>query len=116
MNRQEILQKFKDLLSIDATIKNITININIKFPESDCIYPDRREDNVINGNKFYWCLVLNRHNLKSFEVKYMKPYIWKNYDGSAEFAWVDEWGNYCSNIINPVHGDYDDWYVYGWFK
>ena len=114
MNRQEMLLEFKGLIETDSAIANIVKNINKIFPHEECITPDK-EDNVLNGEKYYWCLVLNRHNLKSFEIKYMKPYIWKNEEGISEFAWVDEWGNYYDNIINPIHGDNDDAYVYGMF-
>ena len=113
MNRQEMLLEFKKLAETDNVIANIVKGVNTIFPHTECVSPDFYEDNVVNGEDFYWCLVLNKYDLKSFEIRYMKPYIWKNEDGSSEFGWSDEWGNFYSNIINPIHGDSDDSYVYG---
>ena len=76
------------------------------FPVNKCIVATG-EDGVYECSDYYLCLLIDTRFKGEFEVKILRPYIWRNEDNSKNgFAWIDDDGNFYDNYDNPIHMDY----------
>lgn len=88
-------------------MKNI-INLFVKstkdkFPVSECTIKTN-EEGILESDKYYLCLLIDRRFKSEFVIKTLRPYIWEGEDDKG-YAWLDKDGNFYDNFDMPIHMD-----------
>jgi len=87
--------------------------VSSEFPESECTNPSEKEEGVFDGEREYLCIIADQRFPRTFRMEVMKPYVYKNADGTF-FGWTGvDFDSIISFWKNPVHS-LDDEFVVAW--